>query len=99
MYVRYTIQFLFFFSLEKKTVDKDISLPQQTGDVPKNVSPCKSDDSRYGSGNAFEENPKVETLVSNLNQDFIEKKSIGRLGRESANFKAVRSRINRNLFM
>ena len=88
--------FLIFFS---KKADEERWTPERKLGVTKNVSPCKSDDSGYGSGNAFDENPKVEELVSNLNEDFIEKKSIGRLGRDSANFKALRTRINRNLYM
>ena len=91
--------FSFFFSIGKETVDKDKSTPEWKTGVTNNISSCKSDDSGYMSGNAFNENPKVEALVSNLNQDFIEKKSIGTMGRDSANFKAVKSRINRNLFM
>ena len=101
MYMKYIVQFFFFFffSLENKTGGIDKYLPERKLCVPKSVSPCKSDDSGYLSGNAYDENPKVEALVSNLNQDFITKKSIGRMGRDSANFKAVRSRINQNLFM
>ena len=100
--IHYTIFcsfFLFFFSIGNEKVDKDKSTSKQKTAVTKNVSPCKSDDSGYNSGSSFDENPKVEALVSNLNQDFMEKKSIGAMGRDSANFKAVKSRINRNLCM
>ena len=44
----------------------------------------------------FNENPKVEALVCDLNKAFIEKKS---LSRESNNFKIVKSRINKKLVM
>ena len=62
------------------------------------MSPCKSDDSEsgYSSTKSFDENPKVEALVSDLNKVFMEKKCVSR---ESDNFKILRSQINRNLFM
>ena len=62
------------------------------------MSPCKSDDSEsgYSSTNSFNENPKVEALFSELNKAFMEKKCVSR---ESDNFKILRSRINRNLFV
>ena len=93
------LSFFFFCVYRKKEVEREKSTPERTICVTNQVSPCKSDDSGYSSGNSFDDNPKVEALVSNLNQDFIEKKSIGKMGRGSANFKALRSRINRNLIM
>ena len=72
--------------------------PEKIQHDDKNTSPCKSDDSEsgYSSTNSFDENPKVEALVSDLNRAFMEKKCVSR---ESDNFKILRSWINRNLFV
>ena len=86
----------YLFSVEKEIGDIDKCHLQAMPGFGKSVYPCKSDDSGYSWGNTFDENPVVEALVCDLNQDFIQKKS---LGRDSDNLKAVKSRINKNLFM
>ena len=64
--------------------------PRKYNMMIKNTSPCKSDDSEsgYSSTNSFDENPKVEALVSDLNRAFMEKKCVSR---ESDNFKILKS--------
>ena len=60
------------------------------------VSLTKSDDSGYSSATSLDEDPVLETLVSNLKKD-LEEKAI--LTPASEKLPCIKCRINRNFYM
>ena len=87
-------KFVLFRKTEGGGIEKHAS--ESKPENMKDLSPCKSDDSGYSSGNSFDENPFIEGLVNDINDAFIQKKS---LGMNSENLKVVKSMINRKLIM